>query len=145
MSMELGIPQKCATEGHMSNLMKCFIEVPDCRKMCFTLNFNRNAGLFDIPEYLFEEGNPITDCSEIEEPVCVYTECLDCEPCRDIINALYRCVIAHSTTLDPKLKTMANCPLDCTGDSFLIDNEMIADDGNNITDSDVNGTRFLLN
>ena len=145
MSEALGIPQKCAQEGHMSNLMNCFIEVPKCREKCFTLDFSRNAGLFDIPEDVLEDG-AIVDCAEIEEPVCVYTECRDCEPCKDIINALYRCIIAYSTTMDPKLKTMANCPLDCSGDSFLIDNEMLEDgifDDGNFTD--FNGTRFLLN
>jgi hypothetical protein len=176
MSTQLGIPTVCANEGHMTNLMKCFIEYPKCKEKCFTFNFSRNAGLFDIPDYMLQEGAAeIMDCSEIEGPVCAYTECRDCEPCTDIINALYRCVIAYSTTVDPKLKTMANCPLDCSGDSFLLASGDFEDadapgadavngtESGNFTDTvdidfnrtasvnysdidiDYNGTRFLLN
>ncbi|KAL3911251.1 MAG: hypothetical protein SGILL_007353 [Bacillariaceae sp.] len=150
MALELGIPTICANEGHMQNLMMCFIEFPRCREKCFTLNFNQDGGLFDLPDY-FQDELEVIDCAEFEEPVCAYTECIYCNPCKEILNDLYRCVIAHTTMIDARMKTMANCPLTCDGESFLMDSGDFVDilDGN-MTDSNfTNSTddeeeRFLL-
>ena len=118
------IPQACTDLGLMNDLIMCFVEEPLCLENCFPRE-GTTPEFFRLPDDL---DLLMGDCAEFEEPVCMITECRHCTPCATIINDLYRCVVNEMRFVEPQLKLLVNCPLDCSGDSFLLNSGNFTDD-----------------
>jgi hypothetical protein len=129
----------------MSALVDCWVQHPNCMKLCFPQG-GSTPEFFDIPTDV-----DFMNCAEFEAPACdVATNCPNCAgtPCEPIIKDLYKCIVNHHDGVDPLIKLLVDCPFTCLEEnagtdvtSFLSDLDLA-----NITDvgiGDENTTRFL--